>query len=178
MSDDFFIFLFRTYHDIKYFERYQASSEKCSAVISALLAIGSCSGIGALCFSPKWQAISAFFIAAMQILQAIYPYFFNFSKRIIPLKNTIQDYTRTYRKMERDWMLIQQGKKENIDDLLFSYKIEIDQIYDRFLGDISLPENEKFLKYADNAAKREFSYNYNLKFERIMDNEQNTEAIT
>lgn len=176
MKTKFFNLYFRLTYNKVYYEAYLESSKRKNKIVVSVLALASCGGIGGLCVSDSSKFWWGVFLVCVQIAQAFSP-LFNYSERISALQYVVQDYRKICRSMYSDWLDMSDKPEdeldgENIRMLMRKYSGLSDATEERFVDAIYLPTSGRMAKKAEQVAKAEFQFCYDVSFERCDVDEQ------
>lgn len=129
--------------------------------LKIICAVASSSSIAAW---AAWQNLSFFWgliIVASQVITAIndiLPY----RKRIDELSNLRSELMPIYNNMEKNWYDVANGllTEEEINDLCYSYKVQWDQIDDKYFKGDTLPRVSRCVESAEREKELYYSTNF------------------
>lgn len=146
---------------IYYLDIYAEESYKWDRKINIYGAIASSSSIAAWAIWNELSYIWALIIAISQVLTVVKEYI-PFSRRLKLLRPFIADMQLVYVKIEYDWYKVAEGQLTNdkINEILFSYKKEVEDIVNKYLQEEILIEKDEYIKEADQKTKKYFESNF------------------
>lgn len=146
---------------IFYLDLYIEDSYIWDKRINVFGAIASSTSIAAWTIWQQLSFIWSVIIAVSQVLTSIKG-FMPYNRRLKVLVPFIEDLKFLYNKIEYNWFQVASGEltEEEINELLYKFKDDFTNIENKNLKEVTLLENEKFKKKADE--KTDFYFNNNF----------------
>lgn len=133
-----------------YIEAYSDASYKADNAINVILAIASCSSIGAWAIWSTAAMVWGGIIAISQVINTIKDYlpYSNRKKYLNELHSELAELLNEY---EYKWLSVADGNmtSHEINDILFSLRKKKQRIHKKYLVSNHLPRNEKYVEIAD-----------------------------
>jgi len=149
MIDDFWNMFFDIKKTERYYWHYKIRSEKLQRSINAFLAISTCTGVASLVIWKQFWFVWAGIIAISQIVGAI-QYLFPYSRQIVTINFLLPDLNKLINEIDHTWGTIGNLNISEINDYIFSYRNQLDDLTNKYIGDTYFPQIKRLNDRSDN----------------------------
>lgn len=152
--------------DIEFLHLYLIESSRIDSFVKILLALASSGGIAgwAIWEDPKMQFFWASLIALSQVVNAISKYL-PWEKRVKAIQGAKFGLLEVLSLAERDWYSVSGGSvsAEEIHKLVMNIKDRRNEVTNKYMREIHLPHNKRYMKMAADRADDYFDRYYSVK---------------
>lgn len=147
-----------------YIEIHFSKAIQINRAIKIIMAITSCSSIAAWTIWKQLSYLWGIIIALSQVVGVINEYM-PYQKRIEDISNLKSEWSAIFLSMEKDWLKVSNGSitENEINDILFEYEKEWNEVDDKYFKDDSLPRKQKCIDYAEEKMGLYFKRKYGEK---------------
>ena len=155
--------------EIEYLRLYLIEAERIDNSIKLTLAVASSGGIAgwALWRNQNLQIVWATLIAVSQVVNAINR-FLPWEKRIKAIHGAKSELAGIFLFAEREWFSVSEGLLtiQEIHEITLDIKERRNSVLERYLGEVLLPDRNRFVKKAGSIADQYFVHYYGSKLSK------------